>query len=362
MTRAGLRVLVVDDSAVMRQLLGVVLGSEASIEVDVAADPIIAAGKMARCRPDVILLDLEMPRMDGLTFLRKLMRDDPLPVVVCSGHVGPGSELALRALELGALEIVAKPSLDLRGFLHSSAARLVEVVRSAAAAAPSVRRRRGAARAGQSVPAPARRASEVSDHDNVIALGASTGGTEALSSLLAALPRELPGIVIVQHMPAGFTRAFAERLNQCSPLEIREARHGEPLVPGVALVAPGDRHVRVRGSARRYFVTLDDGPEVSRHRPSVDVLFSSLARAAGPNAVAALLTGMGNDGAKGLLELRRAGARTLAQDEASSVIFGMPREAIELGAVEQVVGLDGMAQAIVGALARTPARARYLRF
>lgn len=358
MTNRLLKVLVIDDSAVVRQLMTAMLSTQPDIEVAAAADPIIALGKMARSRPDVIVLDLEMPRMDGMTFLEKLMADDPLPVVVCSGHAGPGTELALRALEKGALEIVPKPALGLRDFLQDSAGKLIELVRSAAAAKDSVKRRR-ASRRLLPARAPLARANEPrSVARPIIALGASTGGTEALRVLLQALPESSPAIVIVQHMPAGFTRAFAERLHQICALEVREARNGDTLEPGRVLIAPGGRHVQVNRSLRSYVVTLDDGPEVSGHRPSVDMLFYSLARAAGPNVVAALLTGMGDDGARGLLELRREGAHTMAQDEQSSVIFGMPREAIALGAASETVALEDMPQKLLDACARARTRTR----
>lgn len=358
MTNELLKVLVIDDSAVMRQLMTAMLSSQPDMEVSAAADPIIALGKMARSRPDVILLDLEMPRMDGMTFLEKLMADDPLPVVVCSGHAGPGTELALRALEKGALEIVSKPALGLRDFLQDSADKLIELVRSAAAAKDSVKRRR-APRRLLPARAPLARAYDLRSVDSpIIALGASTGGTEALRVLLQALPASSPSIVIVQHMPAGFTRAFAERLHQICALEVREARNGDTLEAGRVLIAPGGRHVQVNRSLRSHVVTLDDGPEISGHRPSVDALFYSLARAAGPNVVAALLTGMGDDGARGLLELRREGAHTMAQDEQSSVIFGMPREAIALGAASEVVALEDMPQRLLDACARTRTRTR----
>jgi two-component system chemotaxis response regulator CheB len=342
-----IKVLVIDDSAVMRQLMTMLFTDQHDIEVSVAADPLIALGKMARSRPDVIVLDLELPRMDGLTFLERLMADTPLPVIVCSGHAGPGSELSLRALEKGALEIVSKPALGLRDFLENSAPRLLALVR-VAASNEARRRPRAIARANlaRASVTPVRAAQ---GRERMIALGASTGGTEALNALLRALPVTTPGIVVVQHMPAGFTGPFAERLNRVCALEVREARDGDVVKGGRVLIAPGGRQLRVVRSARRYVVTIDDGPEVSRHRPSVDALFSSVAKAAGARAVAALLTGMGDDGAKGLLELRRAGAHTLAQDEQSCVIFGMPREAIALGAATEVVALDDLPQKLLDA-------------
>lgn len=340
-----LRVLVVDDSAVMRQLMTALLSAPGEVEVAVAADPLIAMTKMQRWRPDVILLDLEMPRMDGLTFLRRLMAEDPLPVVVCSGHVGHGTELALRALEEGAVGIVAKPQLGLKDFLEQSAKQLLEAVREAAAV-----RRLGVGRPRSRepcVPDPRLARDEI-----LVVLGASTGGTEALQAILEALPASVPPILVVQHMPAGFTRGFAERLDRSCALSIREARHGEPLLAGTALIAPGDRHLRVVGRGPRYAVSVSNGPAVSGHRPSVDELFRSAARAAGKRVVAALLTGMGADGAEGMLELKRRGAHTIAQDEASSVVFGMPREAIERGAVAEVVSLANVPAALLSACAR----------
>jgi two-component system, chemotaxis family, protein-glutamate methylesterase/glutaminase len=340
-----LRVLVVDDSAVMRQLVSALLSASGEIEVSVAADPLIAMAKMARSRPDVILLDLEMPRMDGLTFLRRLMAEDPLPVVVCSSHVSGGSELAFRALDEGAVGIVAKPQLGLKDFLEQSATQLLNTVRAAAAA-----RRSGVKRPHSPSPCPPD--PKLLRDEVVIALGASTGGTEALQLILQSLPASVPPIVIVQHMPAGFTRAFAERLDRSSALVVREARHGDRLRAGTALIAPGDRHLRVVGGGDHFAVSVSDGPAVSGHRPSVDELFHSAARVAGKRVVAALLTGMGADGADGMVELRRRGARTIAQDEASCVIFGMPREAIQRGGADQVVSLTDMPAALLSACAR----------
>jgi two-component system chemotaxis response regulator CheB len=329
----------------MRQLMTALLSAPGEVEVAVAADPLIAMTKMQRWRPDVILLDLEMPRMDGLTFLRRLMAEDPLPVVVCSGHVGHGTELALRALEEGAVGIVAKPQLGLKDFLEQSAAQLLEAVRAAAAV-----RRLGVERPRSHVPcAPDPR---LARDEILVVLGASTGGTEALQAILEALPASVPPILVVQHMPAGFTRGFAERLDRSCALQIREARHGEPLLAGTALIAPGDRHLRVVGRSPRYAVSVSEGPVVSGHRPSVDELFRSAARAAGKRVVAALLTGMGADGAEGMLELKRRGAHTIAQDEASCVVFGMPREAIERGAVAEVVSLANVPAALLSACAR----------
>jgi two-component system chemotaxis response regulator CheB len=312
--------------------------------VTTAPDPLIAMNKMRHIRPDVILLDLEMPRMDGLTFLRQIMAEDPIPVVVCSGRVGKGSELALRALEEGAIEIVTKPAFGVREFIEESAARFIDTVRGAA---------RARIRSGK---APRLRAARVHTGDlsrmfphalqdrrsteSVIAIGASTGGTEAIRAVLEAMPSNAPGIVVVQHMPEGYTGAFAERLNGLCRIEVREATDGDLLTEGTALIAPGNRHMRLRRRGPTFAVEVSNGPYVSRHRPSVDVLFQSVASYAGPRGVGILLTGMGKDGAAGLLEIKQSGGATIAQDEASCVVFGMPREAIALGAACEILPLE----------------------
>jgi two-component system chemotaxis response regulator CheB len=346
----ALNVLVVDDSAVVRMAMPIVLSRDRLIQVTAAADPLIAIQKMQRQRPDVIVLDLEMPRMDGLTFLRKIMAEDPIPVVVCSALAERGTENAFRALELGAVEVVAKPRLGVREFLEESAVVLVDVIRAAAEA-----RLRPSA-AGRQPLEPKLTADAVlpaSHHairvttDRIVAIGASTGGTEALQKVLEGMPPDSPGIVIVQHMPEIFTRAFADRLNGICAIEVREAADGDRVTNGRALVAPGNRHTLLRRSGAQYAVEVVDGPLVSRHRPSVDVLFRSVAQAAGPNAVGVIMTGMGADGAEGLLEMRQAGAATLAQDETSCVVFGMPKEAIARGAVEEIVPLPCVAEAIL---------------
>ncbi len=344
------RVLVVDDSALVRQVTRSIL-EEQGLETDVAADPLIALEKIARARPDVIVLDLEMPRMDGLTFLRKLMREDPIPVVVCSALTGPGTDAALKALEEGAVEIVGKPRLGVKGFLQDSASLLVDAVRAASRA-----RLRPRAAASRLVP-PKLTADAVlplrpvrpGAAESVVVVGASTGGTEALRQLLQALPADSPGFVIVQHMPEAFTAAFARRLGQTCRIEVREAADGDRVRPGLALVAPGDRHVLLDREGASYAVRVKDGPLVSRHRPSVDVLFRSAAQAAGASAVGVILTGMGDDGAAGLLEMKNAGARTIAQDESSCVVFGMPGAAIARGAVDEVLALPAITGAILAA-------------
>jgi two-component system chemotaxis response regulator CheB len=343
-----LRVLVVDDSAVVRQALTQILG-HAGMSVAAANDPLIAMDKMRRERPDVIVLDLEMPRMDGLTFLQRIMAEDPLPVVVCSGLAGPGTEVALHALEEGAVDVVAKPRLGVKGFLEESARRIVHVVRAAAEARlrPRLARARPVHRHVADAVIPKARPVIRDTTHKVVVVGASTGGTEALRELLEAMPPDAPGVAIVQHMPEVFTAQFARRLDQTCRIEVKEAQTNDRLVPGRALVAPGNRHLAVRRSGALYFVDVVDGPPVSLHRPSVDVLFRSAAQAAGPNAIGVILTGMGDDGAAGMAELKAAGARTFAQDEATSVVFGMPREAILRGAVDEVLPLSRIAPAVL---------------
>ena len=344
----AIRVLVVDDSALVRQVLTALLTAEPGFEVVCAHDPIIALQKMERSRPDVVILDLEMPRMDGLTFLRKIMAEDPLPVVVCSAHTGKGTDAALRALEEGAVDVLAKPRLGVKDFLWESSLLFLDAVRAAAEAGRS-RKRPRAKPAATPRPAvrPAPGITAAAAADRLIAIGASTGGTEALREVLQAMPVDAPGIVVVQHMPEGFTRAFADRLDQICAIEVKEAAAGDEVRPGRALVAPGDQHLRVKRSGGRFLVELDREPLVSRHRPSVDVLFRSVAAAAGARAVGVIMTGMGADGAEGLLEMKRAGASTIAQDEASCIVFGMPREAIALGAADEVVPLYRMREAIL---------------
>lgn len=350
-SREPLSVLVVDDSAVVRQILKRILAAN-GIRVTSAPDPIIAMQKIAGSRPDVIVLDLEMPRMDGLTFLRRLAASEPIPVVVCSSFAARGSETALTALEQGALDIVAKPRVGVKSFLEESATLIVDAVR----AAHESRGRRRAGRAPLRLPG-ARPARPRAGRAGVLAIGASTGGTEALREIVEVLPPDAPGLVVVQHMPAGFTRALAERLNRSAEVEVREAESGDEVRNGRVLIAPGDRHMRLERTGAGYAVDVFGGPLVSRHRPSVDVLFNSVAQAAGSDAVGAILTGMGDDGARGLLEMRRAGAGTLAQSEDSCVVFGMPKAAIERGAVDEVVPLDRLVERLL-ARAGAPARGR----
>jgi two-component system chemotaxis response regulator CheB len=345
-----IRVLVVDDSATVRQVLAAVLSEEHGFSVMVAADPIIAMQKMEKSQPHVVLLDLEMPRMDGMTFLQKLMSENPVPVVVCSGLTGPRSEEAIRALEFGAVDIITKPKVGLRGFLEESAVLLEDTVRAAATARVNkfrMLRKSSKYNSADVVIPPMALPACGQMREKIIAIGASTGGTEALLQVLEQMPENCPGIVVVQHMPEGFTAAFAKRLDGICRIEVREASDGDKIVPGRAYIAPGNRHTRVRRIGPSYFLEVRDGPLVSRHRPSVNVLFRSVAQAAGSSALGILMTGMGDDGADGLLEMKLAKAFTIAQDEASCVVFGMPREAIIRGAAEEILALSKIPSAIL---------------
>jgi two-component system chemotaxis response regulator CheB len=352
-----IRVMVVDDSAVVRQVMSAVFSREPDMEVVVAQEPLIALRKMNEAMPDVILLDLQMPRMDGLTFLRRI-RPHAIPVVICSAFSGANTQAAVRALEYGAIDIVQKPELGLKTFLDESATTLVELVRAAAGSRAAVRRdtededRRGASAPSPdtlSRPRPRWGATTLPSSDRIIAIGASTGGTAALHKVLGAVPSDCPGIVVVQHMPAGFTAAFAQRLDETCRIEVREAKDGDMVCTGTALIAPGNHHLLVQRRGEAYYAQVRGGPAVSRHRPSVNVLFHSVAVAAGTKAVGALLTGMGDDGADGLLELRNVGAPTFAQDEASCVVYGMPKAALACGAVDGVTPLSRMSQALIAA-------------
>jgi two-component system chemotaxis response regulator CheB len=343
-----IKVMIVDDSAVVRQVMQELISAHRDIEViGSAMDPIIALQKMEHNWPDVILLDVEMPRMDGITFLRQIMATRPTPVVICSTLTQRGSDIAIDALSAGAVEVIAKPTVGLRDFLQQSAQELISAIRAAAQA----RVRKSAPVTNQKptekltadalLKAPAGLKNQKTT-EKIIVLGTSTGGTQALEQVLCKLAINTPGIAIVQHMPEKFTQSFAERLNSLCAIEVREARDGDRIIPGLALIAPGGRHMLIKRSGAQYYVEVKDGPLVSRHRPSVDVLFRSAAVHAGSNALGVIMTGMGDDGAHGLKEMRDVGARTWAQDEESCVVFGMPKEAIKLGAAEQIVALDGI--------------------
>jgi two-component system chemotaxis response regulator CheB len=341
-----IRVLVVDDSAVVRQIFSRELAKDPELDVVGAApDPFVARDLIVRLRPDVLTLDLEMPRMDGTTFLRKLMHYYPLPVVVVSSLTPAGGELALEALAAGAVDVLCKPGAAFT--VGDMSSQLIQKVKAAAQVDVKARAQQRAL-AASGAGAPPRALSRTTNQ--ILAIGASTGGTVALEGILRAMPPNAPGIVITQHMPEMFTKYFASRLDQVSGVEVREGQDGDSVVPGVALIAPGNRHMLLKRSGARYYVNVREGPRVNLHRPSVDVMFRSVAQAAGRNSVGVILTGMGGDGAQGLLEMRNAGARTLAQDEASCVVFGMPKVAIELGAVENVVALQAMPAEILKAV------------
>ncbi|NHZ42882.1 protein-glutamate methylesterase/protein-glutamine glutaminase [Massilia aquatica] len=352
-----IKVLIVDDSAVVRQVVAGVLGADPRIEVmGAAADPILAIEYMRRQWPDVIVLDLEMPKMDGLTFLRKIMTERPTPVIICSTLTEAGARVTIDALAAGAVAIIQKPKLGLKSFLSAASEDLTSAVLSAARANVAVLAgRRPPASAplqpvakfnADAVIAPGASGTLIQTTERVVAIGTSTGGTQALEVVLAALPRTAPGIVVVQHMPEKFTAAFAERLNSVCRITVVEAAHHMRVLPGQALIAPGGKHMLMRRSGAQYVVDVVDGPLVNRHRPSVDVLFRSVAKCAGPNATGIIMTGMGDDGAAGMLEMRTAGARTIAQDEASCVVYGMPKEAVKRGGVQHTVALDAIARAI----------------
>jgi two-component system chemotaxis response regulator CheB len=359
MTPPRIHVLVVDDSAVVREAMATVLSAAPGITVATAADPIIARLKIAGERPDVILLDLEMPREDGLHFLRDLIATDPIPVVICSSHSTAGSQVALEALREGAVDVVAKPRLGVREFVQESGILIIDALRAAAGAqvrtphaplrASATGPRFASSHAGAADPAAAHRSATGSGapSDRLVAIAASTGGPQALTEVLGALPARMPGIVVVQHMPAGFTNGLARHLDRECSLEVKEAEQGDLILDGRALIAPGDQHLAIVRRHGRMAVELFGGPLVLRHRPSADLLFRSAARVAGANALGVILTGMGDDGALAMLAMREAGAMTVAQDEASCVVFGMPREAILAGAAARVVPLSTMAPFIM---------------
>ncbi|AXF75636.1 chemotaxis response regulator protein-glutamate methylesterase [Erwinia tracheiphila] len=332
-----IRVLCVDDSALMRQLMTEIINSHPDLEMVASApDPLVARELIKEYNPDVLTLDVEMPRMDGLDFLEKLMRLRPMPVVMVSSLTGKGSEVTLRALELGAVDFVTKPSLGIREGMLAYSQMIGDKVRAAAKARLHTR---------GLLPAPVMlKAGPLLSSEKLIAIGASTGGTEAIRHVLQPLPITSPALLITQHMPAGFTRSFADRLNKLCQITVKEAEDGERILPGHAYIAPGAMHLELARSGANYQVKLNDGPPVNRHKPSVDVLFKSVAQFAGRNAVGVILTGMGNDGAAGLLAMNKAGAWTIAQNEESCVVFGMPREAITLGGASEVVDLHQVSQ------------------
>ncbi|MBI1398328.1 MAG: chemotaxis-specific protein-glutamate methyltransferase CheB [Betaproteobacteria bacterium] len=349
-----IRTLIVDDSAVVRKYLSTQLGKDPGIDViGAASDPLIAMERMAAAWPDVIVLDVEMPRMDGITFLRKIMSERPTPVVICSTLTEKGAETTMQALAAGAVSFVTKPRIGLRNFLEDPSNDIAAAVRSAAAARPRVVARtaraevRPAAKLSADAVLPATGGALARTTERIVAIGTSTGGTQALEEILVPLPRVTPGIVIVQHMPEKFTASFAQRLDSLCAIEVKEASHGDRVMPGRALIAPGGRHMTLLRNGAYYTVEVIDGPLVNRHRPSVDVLFRSVAQRAGRNATGIIMTGMGDDGARGLREMHDAGARTVAQDERSCVVFGMPKEAIKLGAVDAVLPLDEIPKEIL---------------
>jgi two-component system chemotaxis response regulator CheB len=349
-----IKVLIVDDSALVRQTLHDILSSDPRIEViGLASDPFIAAEKIKEVLPDVITLDVEMPRMDGLTFLKKIMSQHPIPVVICSSLAGKNTETAMKALEFGAVEVIHKPALGTKQMLQESSTLLCDVVVAAShtktkkiSKEPSLAQPKLSA---DVIISKARPDAVLQTTEKVVAVGASTGGTEALRVFLEAMPRDCPGIVIVQHMPEGFTAAFSKRLDSICQISVKEAANNDTVLPGHALIAPGNYHLLLKRSGARYYVEIKNGPLVSRHRPSVDVLFRSAARYAGRNAISVIMTGMGDDGAKGMLEMKEAGAYTIAQNEQSCIVFGMPHEAIKLGGVDRVLPLE----AIAGEIMRT---------
>ena len=357
-----IKVLIIDDSAVVRQTLSAVIEDEKDIEViNTAPNPIIGQKKIALKRPDVIVLDIEMPQMDGLTFLKKLMSEDPIPTIICSSKTEKGGQNALTAMELGAIDIVQKPKVGTKEFLQESKIRICDVIRAAAHSKSKIRRRSATSApsstdfgtkvapklTADAILAKSNRPLSIDTTEKIVAVGASTGGTEALRIFLEMMPLNSPGIVIVQHMPEHFTKSFAERLNTLCKIEVKEAENNDVVYPGRALIAPGNRHLLLKRQGARYYVETKEGPLVCRHKPSVDVLFRSAARYSGPNTVGVIMTGMGDDGARGMLEMKEAGAYNIAQDEASCVVFGMPNEAIKRGGVDQVLSLEKIAAEVV---------------
>ncbi len=348
-----IKVLIVDDSAVVRKILSTGLSKDHGIEVvGTAADPFIARDKIINLKPDVITLDVEMPRMDGISFLQRLMTYYPLPVIMVSSLTQTGCETTLKALEVGALDFVAKPSLDVSHTLNEIVTELAEKIKESANV--KVKKKEYFKSTGKNTITRHTETSHalINSTHKIIAIGASTGGTEALKEVLMQMPPNAPGILIVQHMPQLFTKSFADRLNSLCSIEIREAKDGDSVIPGLALIAPGNYHMELRRNGARYYITTSQEPPVRRHRPSVEVLFESVAKYAGSNAVGVIMTGMGDDGASGLLKMKESGAKTLAQDEESCVVFGMPKEAIKLGAVDTVVPLNKITPSILSLLTK----------
>jgi two-component system chemotaxis response regulator CheB len=351
-----IKVLIVDDSALVRQTLSQIISTDPQLEVlGTASDPYFAAKKIAEEVPDVITLDVEMPKMDGLTFLKKIMTQHPIPVVIISSLTEKGTQTAMKALELGAVDIITKPQMNTKTFIEESKIRICDAVKAAAYAKLKIKSRiltippviTPKHTADAMLPPIRANQSMIKTTEIVIAVGASTGGTEALTKFLQALPVDTPGIVIVQHMPEKFTTSFSARLNEICKITVKEAQNGDSVIRGQALIAPGNFHMLLKRSGAKYYVEVKEGPLVNRHRPSVDVLFRSTARYAGANAVGVIMTGMGGDGAKGLLEMKQSGAKTVAQDEKSCVVFGMPKEAIKLGAADKILSLDAIAPYVI---------------
>jgi two-component system, chemotaxis family, protein-glutamate methylesterase/glutaminase len=360
----AIKVLIIDDSALVRETMTNVLQSDPEIRISgTAADPIFGARKISRERPDVIILDIEMARMDGLTFLKRMNEtSDPIPCVICSSTVSEGSPNALKALEYGACSVIEKPVISTRKFIEESKIIICDAVKAAYLGRKNIRKLFPASSgnpfhevhaklsADVILQKPDKKTLPAVTTDKVIVMGASTGGTEALKEVLIMLPPDIPGVVIVQHMPEHFTRAFASRLDSLCKITVKEAENGDEVLPGRALIAPGNRHTLLKRNGSRYFVEVREGPLVSRHRPSVDVLFRSAARYAGKNVIGVIMTGMGDDGAKGMKEMHDAGAYTIAQDESSCIVFGMPAEAIRNGGVDQVVPLQNIAHAVLAVI------------
>ena len=351
-----IRTLIVDDSAVVRQVLSQLLSKNDAIEViGAVSDPIFAMAKMNQDWPDVVILDIEMPRMDGITFLKKIMSVRPTPVVICSTLTEKGAETTLQAMSAGAVGIVCKPKIGLKSFLEDDSADIIQAIKSSAVTymrrmkamtMATARSSNVVHKATSEIHQPANQSSMVTTTDCLVAIGTSTGGTQALEVILTQLSRVCPGIVIVQHMPEKFTAAFAARLNNICQIEVKEAETGDRVMPGRALIAPGGKHMTVKRSGAQYQVEVLDGPLVNRHRPSVDVLFRSVAKWAGKNALGIIMTGMGDDGARGLKEMFDEGAQTIGQDEQTCVVYGMPKEAVKLGAVQQELALPAIAACI----------------